>query len=375
MKFWLTSLLFISELAYAQLDPASGLLLNSDPKSSNRTNGLDSGRYTVRPHNEAAGPDRKKFPQSKSIDRKNETNEVEDESKEPITESPVPTASPIPVEEKIPEKNSAANLVSSPETPAGPRASGVPVQSPQRISPVDYKKNNIVEMSIAPTFIHNHSSSELSFRNYSTSNLAYYLDVAAWLQTNFALHGQLISGLSGSVNDSYDHSRNANLTQQWISVGFRYRDFLSNQKNASSLSFGIDYEDYQFQVDSDSRIRNRLETSGAKLSLLAEIPQSSKYSWEVGVDVMPKAKHLESLTNASLQSGGSPTADVMGISIGGRIYFNSANQMFWRISERLEKDQYLGPSSKVDPATNQTFTNVSVTNSFTMIQIGYTWGN
>ncbi len=370
MKFWAASLIFISQFAFAQLDPSSGLLLNSDPKSSYRANGLDSGRYTVRPHNDSTSSSPKKAPQAKANDRNNDRDEDDDtavvEAKPLVQVAPTPAPTPAPIVE-----TKTQPIMQAPKTPD----TEANFETPKPASAVDEKKKNIIEISIAPLFIYNHSSSDLSFRNYSTSDPGYSLEVAAWLQPNFALHAQIINSLASSVNDSYDRSKNTNLVQQWISGGLRYRNFLSSQRNSASLTLGLDYEDYQFQVGTDAQMRNRLETSGIDLSLNAEIPRSSHYSWEFGVDFMPKAKHLETLTSASLQSGDSPEADVLGVSIGGRIYVDSSNQMFWKITERLEKDQFMGTTSKPDPSGNQTLTNVSVTNSFTLIQIGYTWGN
>lgn len=381
---FISLLVFLGSNALAQLDPASGLLLNSDAKSSNRENGLDSGRYTVRPHSDSNGSDRKKAP--KVIEKKVDPADEDDDQSGDAVQASTPSAPPSKSSTNdnsnpnLPNQNTKAQnfnaeradpssdaVVNLPPTP--------PVQKYLPASPVDEKKNNIVEISIAPTFIHNHSSSEFSFRNYSTTNLAYFLDVTACLQKNFALHGQITNSLAASVNDSYDHTRSSNLIQQWISGGFRYRNFVSNQRNASSLIFGLDYEDYQFQIDTDARIRNRIATTGFKLSIFSEIPNSSRYSWELGGEFIPKAKHQENLTSASIQSGDSPEAYVIAISVGGRIYVDSSNQVYWRLTERLEKDQYLGSTSKVDPATNQTFSNVGVLNSFTMLQFGYTWGN
>ena len=370
MKFWAASLILISEFAFAQLDPSSGLLLNSDSKPSRLENGLDSGRYTVR----------KKITLTKQTPAK--TTEVEEEEisvPAPIAAVAAPiVAAPIAVPVSAVPTPAAPTVVIEQKlvTPAAklPEISVIPETNPS-LSVIDQKKNNIMEISIAPTFIYNHSSADISTRNYSTSGPAYLLDVSAWIHPSFALHAQLINSLASSVNDSYDKTRNANLSQQWISGGFRYRNYISSQRNAASVTIGADYEDYQFQVGSDSQIRNSLETSGVNLSLFSEIPQSSRYSWELGIEFMPKAKHAETLTSANVQSGNSPDADMIGINIGGRIYIDSSNQMFWKISERFEKDQFAGDSSKPDPATNSSQTNVSVTNTFTMIQIGYTWGN
>ncbi len=373
MKFWAASLILISEFAFAQLDPSSGLLLNSDSKPSRLENGLDSGRYTVR----------KKITLTKQTPAKTteiEAEEVSAPAPTPVT-APVAITAPImlPVTAPLPQPIAAAPTVIVEQkliTPAAklPEINVIPETQPS-LSVIDQKKNNIMEISIAPTFIYNHSSADISTRNYSTSGPAYLLDVGAWIHPSFALHAQLLNSLASSVNDSYDKTRNTHLSQQWISGGFRYRNYLSSQKNAASVTVGADYEDYQFQVGSDSQIRNSLETSGVNLSLSSEVPQSSRYSWELGIEFMPKAKHAETLTSANVQSGNSPDADMIGINIGGRIYIDSSNQMFWKISERMEKDQFAGGSSKPDPATNSTQTNVSVTNTFTMIQIGYTWGN
>ncbi len=371
MKLCFFIFFLLSQNSNAQLDPSSGLLLNSDAKASTRTNGLDSGRYTVKPHQDTTGIEKKKFSQAKANDKLNDKNsDTNHEDSDGDDDAPVPTPVAPVIESKQPEKH----IVES-TGPVTTQTAATELPTPNLASPVDEKKLNLVELSVAPSFIYNHSSSDLSFRNYSTSNLAYSVDVSAWLQKNFALHGQLINSLAGSINDSYDHTRNAGLTQQWITAGVRFRNFNSNKRNANSLVLGLDYEDYQFQVDSDAHIRNRLETSGVKLSLLSEIPQSTKYSWELGVSFMPKAKHQETPTTANLQSGDSPESDLVSLSLGGRIYIDSSNQMFWKVSEIFEKNQYLGTTSKADPATSQSLSNVSVANTFTLIQIGYTWGN
>ena len=163
MKFWVASLIFISEFAFAQLDPSSGLLLNSDPRSSNRTSGLDSGRYTVRPHNDSAT---KKISPAKPPEKNNDKDESEDESSDAaVTQSPAPVLIPIatPTPQVVETKTQAPEV--SPKLPD----TDVNYQTAKPPSAIDEKKKNIVEISIAPTFIYNHSSSELSLRNYSTS--------------------------------------------------------------------------------------------------------------------------------------------------------------------------------------------------------------
>ncbi len=363
------SIIFSSSFAFAQLDPSSGLLLNGGSKSSNRENGLDSGRYTVRQRPDI-NPTPKKTISKQSSERVVEQTEsqeeevIETETKTTAhQEAPAATPTPMP----------------TPSTPAlAPQPTPAPVAPIENVpvtTSIDDQKKNLLELRVAPTFIYNHSQSDFSVRDYSSTNPAYYVDINMWIEPTFAVHADFSDSLGASVDDSIDHTRNINFLQQQLSVGIRSRHFSVNKMNSSSLILGIDYSNSQFRVDAESKLRNKLETSGVNLSLLAQIPQSQNYVWEVGFELMPKAKHSETPASLNFQSGDSPDANIISASIGGRLFVDSANQIFWKVHERLEKDQFLGSTSQPDPATNKTLTNVSVTNSTLMIQFGYTWGN
>ena len=374
------AILFSGPLALAQLDPASGLLLNSGTKSSNRENGLDSGRYTVRQRPDINAQE--KYPEKNSEKYSDKYPDKNLERKK----SPTIKQISDPVAEQSDRQNPA---VAKKPPAAGPKTDKVESSTPPTSTPppakttaltieasdIGEQRKNLVELSIAPTFVYNHSQSDLSVRDYSSSSPAYHIDVNIWFEPSFAMHADLMNSLGASVDDSLDHSRNTNLIQQQLNIGIRNRHFLANKKDASSLTLGLDYSDSQYQVDNDSKLRNKLETSGFNLSLLAQLPQSTVYAWELGFELMPKAKHQETQTAGNFQSGDNPEANIISASLGGRIFFDASNQMFWRIHERLEKDQYLGSTSKPDPAGSKALTNVSVTNSTLMIELGYTWGN
>ena len=182
MKLCFFIFFLLSQNSNAQLDPSSGLLLNSDAKASTRTNGLDSGRYTVKPHQDTTGIEKKKFSQAKANDKLNDKNsDTNHEDSDGDDDAPVPTPVAPVIESKQPEKH----IVES-TGPVTTQTAATELPTPNLASPVDEKKLNLVELSVAPSFIYNHSSSDLSFRNYSTSNLAYSVDVSAWLQKNFA---------------------------------------------------------------------------------------------------------------------------------------------------------------------------------------------
>lgn len=371
------TLLISSSLAFAQLDPSSGLLLNNQNKSSNRDNGLDSGRYTVRQRSDLA-PKKNIQPKSGS-EKHTEQNSSEEEVTETETETQSKTQTqalptPVPTDSNLPQVvlPSPTPEVEKGTTQVAPLAS--PVPSPITAA-IDEQRKNLLELSFAPTFIYNHSQSEFTVRDYSTSSPGYTIEVNMWIDPTFAIHSDFSNTLGASVEDSLDHSRNASYLYQQFSLGIRSRHFSTNKTNSASLIFGADFNDYHFEVNNTALLRNKIETLGVNLSLLAQLPQSANYMWEIGIELMPKARHTETQTASSFSSGDNPEANIISASLGGRVFIDATNQLFWRIHERIEKDQFLGSSSKPDPAANKTLTNVSVINSTLTFQVGYTWGN
>jgi hypothetical protein len=362
-------ILFSSSFAFAQLDPSSGLLLNSQNKSSNRDNGLDAGRYTVRQRSETSPTPKKATPSKPSSEKRVEQKSTEEE--ETVTETETETVT-LPKVATVPVQVAQPTPAPEPEKIA-PQA--LPVPSPTPVAAIDEQRKNLLELSFAPTFIYNHSQSEFTVKDYSTSSPAYAIEVNMWIEPNFAIHSDFSNTLGASVEDSLDHSRNASYLQQQFSLGIRSRHFSTNKTNSASLIFGADFNDYQFEVNNTALLRNRIETLGVNLSLLAQLPTSANYMWELGIELMPKAKHTETQTTLSYSSGDNPEANIISASFGGRVFIDATNQLFWRIHERIEKDQFLGSTSKPDPAANKTLTNVSVINSTLMFQVGYTWGS
>jgi hypothetical protein len=111
------------------------------------------------------------------------------------------------------------------------------------------------------------------------------------------------------------------------------------------------------------------------LSLDAELPVTPYRAWTLGFSIAPKLQHRESSTAIDFQSGSNVDANQVGVSLGTNIHFDAGSLIFVKVSHFVEKDLFSGPATKPDPVTAQTPSGVSVTNSFTLLQIGYTWGN
>jgi hypothetical protein len=386
MRFWLlpypfkscaisvvtaTVLSSAASVAWAQMDPSSAILLDS--ARSNSRSGLDSGRYNIRPRGETTRRDGSR--------RSNSNSEVSVKTTPSETESTA-TETQTPVAEKTTDKQNSSETTQStgvapPAPTPAPQAPIPPENLPAKANAVerDERRLSILEISIAPGYMYTSSSSGYAYRSYNTASPALATDARVWLSPEFAVSAGFVTSLSGNVNDSADGARSVTASQQWLTAGLRSRHFFGETRLAPSLTFGLDYYEFQFRVSSDALLRERLQSSGAQLSLESEIPVNGYRSWIFGIGFAPKLQHKEIATGIDFQSGSSADANAVSISVGGKFGFDHSNAIFWKLSHSVEKDLFTGDASKPDPVSGLTPSGVSITNSTTLFQLGYTWGN
>jgi hypothetical protein len=332
-----------SPFAFAQLDPSSGLILNGNQSAeSAQDNGLDSGRYLIKP--KPASKIKRKpaslaeaTPAGPAVDKK---------PQEPVTN---PTVAPV------------AASASAPESTA------LDVNWNRRF--------NLLEISASPFYVYNESKSDYFYRRYTTASPGIDLSALVWFAPSIAAQASFASTVSDSVSDSTDHSRAIRVSQQWFNLGIRGRHFAHGGPLSSSVIYGLDYSEFQMRVPNDATSRSNLRTTGIKLSLGADVPSSLTYSWQFGFDVTPKAQHKENSNDMDLTSGGTSDDNILGLNLGGRFQITRTDAMFWRVSERIEKIVFSGTAVQTDPVSGVMPSGVSVTNSFTFFEVGYSWGN
>lgn len=361
---WLT---LVPSRALAQFDPSSALLLNNGTGNGTGVNSaVDSGRYTIRPKAEVQKPE-PKAPAAKK------TREPDD-SAEPVTV----------VVPAVQNSNAASQQVGSGQpviircdTHADPRleARAECPSTPAPASPRDSgRRLNLMDLSFAPGYLYNNSDSSYSYRSYTVAAPILTVDANVWLMQSFSLHGSYTGSLSGSVNDSSSGARNVPATEEWFTAGVRMRKFVSADALSPVMNFGVEYYDYEFHVPADANLREKLVSTGLRLSLDVEIPVNANRSWTLGAMLAPKLSHTESATGITFQSGGNVDANAVGISLGGRLQFDRNDAIFWKASQIVEKDLFAGQASLADQ-NGVTPTGVSVTNSFTILEVGYSWGD
>jgi hypothetical protein len=201
------------------------------------------------------------------------------------------------------------------------------------------------------------------------------VDASVWTSPHFGVHTGFTGSLNANVSDSFNNTKNASASEQWFSAGARARSFFGDGPLAPTLQFGVDYREDEFRVPSDTVFRNKLTTSGLHLLIDAEFPTSGLGSWILGGEFGPKLFHRESSNATEFRTGDDPQATTVGVHFGASYRFDHAQRLFWKISHGVERDLFSGPTTINDPLTGLPQTNVSVTNSVTLFQLGYIWGN
>lgn len=381
-----TLVLLASAQVEAQIDPSSAMLLNSN-HAAVRDGGLDSGRYTVKPRIENAHPTSRKALDSTKPHERTEDAEVV------VTPTPAPVDQTSASQEVAPidAPNPGPAVVGRqlPRAPQGPQSLTFTAQdadqttdqtdaaSPAPVAklPRDERRFTMLELSFAPGYLYNESKSTFAPRNYSVNAPSMGIDASVWTSPSFGLHTNFNGTINANVTDSLNNTKNASASEQWFSVGARTRSFFGEGPLAPTLQFGIDYREFQFRVPNDTLFRNKLATSGLILLLDAEIPTSNFGAWVLGGEFGPRLSHAESSNAVEFRSGQDPQTTSIGVHVGARYRFDHTQSIFWKISYGIEKNLFSGSTSINDPINGLPQSNVSVTSSFSLFQLGYTWAN
>ncbi len=230
---------------------------------------------------------------------------------------------------------------------------------------------NIVELTIAPTYNLINSHSDYWPRRFSTTETMVDVNANVWISPFFGFRTGYLTSVNGQVDTAPGGQQMAPLSTNIFDFGFRFRNFFGISRRASSISFGIDYEDNVTKIDQTASERPGYETRGFKLVLDSVLPMTNSYATTLGVEIAPILTHHED--QLAYGSGTSARSTLIGASVGGRYSFDRQNQLFWKVSERLETNAFTGTVRTPDPTTGLSPSGVVVNQSLTLFQIGFTW--
>lgn len=244
----------------------------------------------------------------------------------------------------------------------------------EQIHPDDIRKNRL-ELEVMPVVAYNDSQSNYGFRDYQSFFNALNIRANVWFTPLIGVSGRILFSFAADVDSVTADQSRIPARFEMVDVGVNFRKFFGVSRKANSLEFSVLLSDSKMTVPSDNTSRARLKTQGLGLGLKGRIPTSADYAWTVGGSFFPRLQHSESETGVAIQSGASEESVRIGLDVGGEWKFTRESQMIWNLGASVERNVFDGTAGIPDPSTGLTPNNVSVTNAFYMLSLGYRWGH
>jgi hypothetical protein len=362
------SLFLISNISFGQMD--SVLLRGSEQAPQDA--GLSSGRYEIREGTPLPVEIKPAVPNKKAT-RRVSSESVPSEI--PLVKGSTPGSGPA-------QASSVGNATKAEPPSMADQVKDLVLGKEQptleaykeQIHPDDIRLNRL-EINVSPGYIYHESKSTYSYRSYQLFSPYVALGAQIWLTPFIGIGGRHGTSLGADVSEAGIASTHIPVTYEDSEVSIDFRRFFGFSRRSNSLKFGIYFSEDKFLVPGDNMNRVSTRSSGLGLKFDSRFPIAPSYAWTFGGRVQPRISHAEMATGLSLQSGESPQASRVGLNCGGEFKLSRESQIIWNLSFSIEKDQFTGPATSVDPETSLTPSGVSVTQTQSLFTLGYRWGH
>lgn len=236
-------------------------------------------------------------------------------------------------------------------------------------------RRNKIEISFAPSYVTNESSSNYSYRDYRSVFTGMNLGANVWLTPAVGIGGNFMFSLGADTSGDAVTGTRSPARFEFLDAGLKFRQFFGFSQTSKSVEFNVLYSDYKMNVNADDVYRAKVKTAGLGLKMTLRLPKSNDVAWLVGGSFYPRLQHTESKAGIDISSGNNTENVRMGLQLGSEIKLSRESLIFYEASLASEKNLFDGSAKAADPATGLTPKNVSVTNTFYMFSLGYRWGN
>lgn len=358
---------------YAQVDPSSALLLRSRASTPTKDE-FDSGRYSVKPG----------YPRDEDISVRIIPTQpasvtdipkvvTEPEAKPPTKVEVTPLQTPVEDQSEVAvETDDNKTLINNLRQLLLGGSSAQVESYLGQVEPSD-PRNNLIELTLSPFIFYNDSSSSFYYRNYNSSGLGLGLGAKLWLSPFFGLSTLYQKSFNADMKGAPESADREPVDHEWFEAELKFRNYFGLSRRAPSLTFGLGYTEYEMEPHADATSRYAIKSSGVKLSLESSIATSRGTAWLMGLEIMPRLTMKETSSQITARSGRHAQTNALGVSLGRRYVFDRSNVLFWKLQHTFEKSSYKDQATEPDPLGVQP-TNVSVTNTRSMLIFGFTWG-
>jgi hypothetical protein len=372
-QFIVQSLLFYSFQAIAQIDPTTSLLVRPVANESEQIN-LDSSRYTVKSQNhEGIKPQARETVKPAASVIKQNPNKNPAEKPSVVEQSDVKPVEP-PLSSAGLDQRADSNVNEKIKTDESYQFDGDIDKYKSKLDPDDVRRN-LVEISVAPNYLYLNSSSSFWTKKYYSSGPGISVAADIWITPLLGINVSYLTTLSADMSAQPNTSQKILVDHRYTDFGFVYRNYASLNKLSKSINLGIKYSEYQLIIPKSENTRWTEADRGIALTIAGKFPQVSGSDWVVFADMLPRIKIVEEKKSASVKSGTGYNSYGFKFGVGEDYILNRHNQLFWRISHRINKTIFSGSASDVDPTTGATPSGVSMTQGVSLFEFGYRWGD
>ncbi len=241
------------------------------------------------------------------------------------------------------------------------------------LSEDDVRKNQM-EIQVSPTFVYNGSTANYSYRNYNSFFSALNLSSNVWMTPTLGLHGRILFSLGASVAGDSSTSSKVPAKYEDIDLAFKFRKYFTSAKDSQSMDFDLVYSEDKFSPPSDNLYRPKLISSGLGVRVTSRIPSGTHFSWVFGGLFYPRLQHQEEKVGLKISSGSTTENARLGVNFGSELKLSRGSQIIYDLALTSERNSFDGAANPLDPETQKTPSNVSVTNTMVMFGFGYRWG-
>lgn len=354
-------------VAWAQLDPASSLLIKRPAGTTATTKNLDSGRYTIK------NTDKEKAPSVSAEEALVKPAPGATQSAQRVGQGELQKASPADVPIENANKNKSEKVLDKDVEKNQGNNTDLKVDT-EELSPGD-RRSNIMNISVATGFMYLDAASDYWFKKYSSSSPTMAIEAEVWFSPEIGLSADYMTSLVADISAEHDSDRSVLVDHRITRAGLMLRKFGGTSVKSPHVIFGINYSEYQMVVPKAEASRIGIKHSGIGLFMNSYWPTELRKHWRAGVELAPKIKIDEEDTQLQLKAGSNLTAYSIKLTVGRDYILDRQNQLFWRLSHRLDRAVYDGTASDADPITGLTPQGVKASTGLTLLEIGFTWGD
>jgi len=233
-----------------------------------------------------------------------------------------------------------------------------------------------IQLYISHFFLYNSATSNYSFREYNSFSNALELGGRIQLSQAIGAEARYNVSLGADIDgDTLNHSKSFTKFNEFKSGVFFHLDSGSEAEfKINSVEFKLLFIDKRMILPPDDLNRMSLKSTGFGIGVKTPLDLKHPSFWSLDISFYPNLQHAEEKMGIAVSSGNHKQSSLTEVGLNHILFQNARNELYLRTELQVEKNYFDGPAQLLDPKSNATPSNVSITNSTLKLSLGFSWG-